>query len=244
MIQHIKIYGTNGMEINFEELANLTKDRDVKYVHYTPMFKGYSHLGLSTSHHPWSIKQIEAQYINSFIKKHNLKAGFEVATGTGVSAFAAATAFRETGGKLITMDAYIEEHRSDSMAYAGESRQLYRESNGYKMISFLKETYDLPLEIEVGWSPDDTSTVVEKYLDSVDYVFIDALHTDEAVLKDLKAIEPYVNKDKYAIFLHDTHAFSSAINEYLITTYGKPFEVCEGCSHTQGGFNLSVVTNL
>jgi len=96
--------------INYVEFVEDTKDNEVKYVHYDPMFKQYSHLALSTSFHPFSVKQIEANYIYDFIIKHKLTRGFEIATGTGASAAAAGLAFKETNGLLVTMDAVSYTH--------------------------------------------------------------------------------------------------------------------------------------
>ena len=90
------------------------------------------------------------------------------------------------------MDAYIEENREHSHAYMSETNVTYQNACGFKMISFLKEKYDLPVSIEVGWSPTDTERILLSALNLespkpvLDYVFIDALHTTDAVLADIK----------------------------------------------------------
>lgn len=221
----------------------------VKYYIAESMYKDTSYMALIGVHQPWSIRLREFNYIKNFIEENNLTHGYEIATGTGMSAMAAGLAMKGKG-RLVTMDAFIEENRRDSCSYNDDPKQTYENAYGWKSINQLIRAYNLEDTIFpfVGWSPDDTDAALSSVYDletlKLDYVFIDGLHTNEAVLRDLKSVEKYINIDRYAIFLHDTHAFDSTVQDYLIKTYGKPYKVCPGCSVDEGCWNLSVVTNI
>lgn len=204
-------------------------------------------LRMGNHHHPVSIKQCEARYIYNFIKRHNLTAGYEVATAFGVSGLYAALAFKETGGLLVTMDCYIEEHFNEATAYTPANRGDYSPSaDGKKSALFLRDHFDVPMEIKVGWSPDDVPNVMEDYSMweyGIDYVFIDAMHNDDAVIADFDAIAPRLNKDKFVLMIHDLHCFTSRAIDHIQSTLGLPIKLCDGCGLPRG-YNLSMATNI
>lgn len=203
-------------------------------------------LRMANHHHPVSIKQCEARYIYNFIKRHQLTAGYEVATAFGISGLYAALAFKETGGLLVTMDSHIEEHFNEATAYTPANKGDYSPSaDGLKSVRFLKQHFDVPLEINIGWSPDDVPAVMENYSmydTGIDYVFIDAMHNDDAVIADFDAIASHVCNG-FAIFLHDTHCFTNKVQQHIKSKMKREYKVCDGC-HLPRGYNLSIITDL
>lgn len=203
----------------------------------------------ATMARPGSLREKEFLYIHNFIKKHNLVCGYEMATGFGISALAAGLAMKETGGKLITVDAYIEEHCQDLWEY--KEPVLYTESLGYTSVNHLMKEYSLQDVIfpKIGWSPRDIPQIVEEHIDvkngeMIDYVFIDGLHMEKCVIDDLEVVYPYINKNKFAIFLHDVDPNWKNLHNYLKARYGKSFSICHGCEWWNDGFNLSILTPL
>jgi len=203
-------------------------------------------LRMGNHHHPVSIKQCEARYINSFIKRHNLTAGYEVATAFGVSGLYAALAFKETGGLLVTMDSYIEEHFNEATAYSSANKGDYSPSaDGKRSALFLADHFELPMSIKVGWSPDDVPDVMEDfsmYDTGIDYVFIDAMHNDDAVIADFDAIASHVCTG-FAIFLHDTHCFTDKVQQHIRSKMKRGYKICDGCQIPRG-YSLSIITDL
>lgn len=204
-------------------------------------------LRMASHHHPVSIKQCEARYIYEFIKRHDLIAGYEVATAFGVSGLYAALAFKETGGYMITVDCFVEEHFNEATAYTRHNLGDYSPSaDGKKSAEFLFNHFDVPISLKVGYSPDNVDEILSNYpiLDySLDYVLVDAMHNDDAVIADIDVIVPHLNRDKFALFLHDVHCFSDRVQKHVRSILGIDFKICEGCQLPRG-FNLAVVTNL
>lgn len=194
--------------------------------------------------HPWSIKVDEFLFLYNTIKQNNLKNGYEVATAFGVSALAAGLAMKETGGKLVTMDAYIEEKYNHAHGYRQSDDEVYYENNdGYKNVKYFIKKFNLEKNLipEIGWSPNNTYQVLSKNFDldkeKLDYVFIDAGHWDEAVMKDVESVIPFLSKNCY-IFLHDVHAFSKKVDNFLISKLGKTYKIVVPIPT---GFNLALL---
>jgi predicted O-methyltransferase YrrM len=173
--------------------------------------------------HPLSITQDEFDFIRQLVIERKAMRGFEVATAFGMSALAAALGFRETGGKIVTMDAYIEERYGNAEAYRGAAKGVMGGSDGFTVANFFVETFGLSphMRLKVGWSPDDTATTLTyEFGDGkLDYVFIDAGHWDEAVIADLWAIRPFVRTGTL-ILIHDIHCFSDRLQHFLVDTFG------------------------
>ncbi len=198
---------------------------------------------------PVSISETEFNYINHFIKTHNLKKGYEVATAFGISMLAAGLAMKETGGQIVTMDAYIEEQFNKCYEY-DNIKHVYKNSDGFNTAKLLLNKFDLTNHVAavVGFSPTDTKRALsikfDLTIDKLDYVFIDALHTEEAVIQDIESILPYLD-EKFALFLHDVHCFTSGkVHDFVNEKFGKSWEVVKNCEHPGNGYNLSVITNL
>lgn len=180
---------------------------------------------------PWSIKKGEFDYMKDYIVQNNLKCGYEMATGCGISTLAIGLGFKETNGKLMTMDAYIEE----AQAYNDSTpKTVFKESIAYKTIDYMLQTFDLENIVSqvAGWSPDDVSSKLTEVFDvekeKIDFVFIDACHTDKAVIQDFEAILPYVSSN-CTFFFHDLEigygCITNAFKNYLQTKFGHTYEI-------------------
>ena len=117
----------------------------------------------------------------------------EIGARWGGSARIMTAAMEDNGtGKLVGLDPAPESFRA-------KPNQLY-------------ERYSLV----AGYSPDDTGIAVKKLDGPLDFVFIDALHTYDAVLADFRGVLPYLGAQAYVLF-HDTYhqGINEAINKIL-----------------------------
>jgi len=166
------------------------------------------HIRMAGCPFPLSIKKAEFAYIYNLIVEHNLRTGYECATGFGVSGLAAALGFKHTKGKLVSMDAYIEEELQDASKYLDDDTfiRTLLDSKGYKSAKLLSETFETQpyVEFKIGWSPKDVSTVIEsEHSEPLDYVFIDGGHSKSQIIKDTTAVLPYLNPSGCYMVFHD-----------------------------------------
>lgn len=203
-------------------------------------------LRMSRSASPTSIKIAEFEYIRNLISERGLTRGFEIATGFGISALAAGLAFRETGGMLVTMDAYVEEMVGDAGTYRTCGKTLYFEADGYQSVQYLCRKFDLDGTVRprIGWSPDDVEGILtEEFPDirerNLDFVFIDGGHFAEFVKRDLKAVQPFVGAGT-CILLHDVFegVFGKAFPHMIKEMFGKDYGIVVPYPE---GFNLSLL---
>lgn len=226
-----------------QDISDKTKNFSIKLIRAGKSLRMHNH------NNPLSIADVEFDFIYNFVKRHKLKNGYEIATAFGVSMLAPALAMKEHGGHLVTMDAYIEEQYNDCSGYVGKIG-TYSDSDGFKSAQHLIKTYGLENVVTpiVGFSPNDTKSALERAFDlnkqKLDYVFIDGLHTDDAVIKDLGSIMPYLNKNRYVVFFHDTHCFSQRVKNHVKLQLGSFWKIAENCTHPGNGYNLAYVTNL
>jgi predicted O-methyltransferase YrrM len=227
--------------VDYHQLVAWSQNKEVKYEIHS---MGHA-IKMTTHPNPVSITSREFEVIESFIKTHNLQRGYEVATAFGVSALAAGLGFKSTGGKLVTMDAYIEEKYNQDLGYIGK-QETYQDADGYKSTQALIEDFDLKDTVfpTVGWSPDDTEKVISSVHGSnkLDYVFIDAGHWNEALLLDVKSIVNLLD-DKFVVFLHDWHVFSNECKSEIESLLKLPVQAASSGGMPQG-FNLVYATNL
>jgi hypothetical protein len=203
-------------------------------------------LRMSQAASPTSIKLAEFEYIQSIVSDRGLTRGFEIATGFGVSALAGGLGFRETGGMLVTMDAYVEEMVGDAGTYRTCGKTLYFEADGYQSVKYLIDMFDLGRFVRprIGWSPDDVESIlIEEFPDikekGLDFVFIDGGHFAEFVKRDLKAVQPFVGPGT-CILLHDVFegVFGKGFPYMIKEMFGKDYEVVVPYPE---GFNLSLL---
>ena len=193
---------------------------------------------------PVSIRQTEFDYLKKLIIQNDLKNGFELATAFGVSTIALGLGFKETGGNLITMDSYIEEHMNDHL-YENANYQYYKDTDGWKSVNYLIEHFRLKdvVKPDIGWSPDDTGSVIARNTTKkIDFVFLDAGHFPEQVKKDLMVIKPFLD-NKFVIVLHDYFqtVYPQYVVDWIIETFGVEPKIV---LPTPIGDNMAILTNM
>lgn len=188
--------------IDFDELIMQSQNWEVTYER-----KEEEHIIRMADHHfPSSISEDEANFIYDLIVSHNLTRGYEIATGAGISAMVTGRAMKQTRGKLVTLDCYLDEE----WGKIGNP-----DSYGWKSIHQLIKFYNLDTVFPfIGWSPTDTLASLGSIFDfskeKLDYVFIDGLHTEKAFRKDLLSVISLLD-DKYILFTHDTERIPGGI---------------------------------
>jgi predicted O-methyltransferase YrrM len=200
-----------------------------------------SNLKLKTKAVPWSVVQREFDYLYNLIVFNNLKRGYEACTGVGISALAAGLAMKQTGGKVVTLDAYIEEYLETS-DYHGQ-KLLNMDSLALQTVQALIVKYQLEdiLIPVVGWSPDNVPQHIEaNFTEPLDYVFIDGGHTPSQLIKDIDVVLPYTNKDTHWLF-HDAadNVFSHDVAAFVFQKIGKSRVIV--CPASEGCNNLAIL---
>ena len=197
---------------------------------------------------PYSISECEFNFMKDFIIKNKLTRGFELATGTCISTLALGYGFSKTGGKLISLYSYEEvETQNEPINSTGK---VYK-SLDYEMNSQLITSYNLEkfVDLIVGWSPKDSESKIDDIFDgNIDFVFFDCPKSKDDFLRDASILVQRVNKEKFAIFVHDTHCFMDDFNQIGQKMFGvKPIQIVD--FETPKGkirqvFPLSVITNI
>ena len=213
----------------------------VKYV------MGFNNFTLNMEGHtfPISIGKHEFDFLYNIVKKYNLKRGFELATGFGVSSIAAGLAFKENNGIHITMDSYSEEVSNNCHDYGDFKNKSYPDTDGYKSVKYLIEYFRLKDTVipEVGWSPDDVGTIINRNTTGkLDFVFLDGGHFIHQILQDVDAIRPHLD-EKFVFVFHD---FYPSVIDYpyvneLKNKFGLEFRT--GVSYPLGE-NMVYMTNF
>ncbi len=172
---------------------------------------------------PWSITEPEFNYFRRIIAKHQLKRGFEMATGFGISSLGIGLGMKETGGKLVTMDAYVEE-TLDTSDYKNIKKNTFADSNGFKSVNFLIDHFGVREHVvpTVGWSPDDNTKFINEHFgdQKLDFAFIDGGHWDEAVIRDLTPLIGRMS-DNYLVLLHDSHSMTEVSYRFIRENFGQ-----------------------
>ena len=173
---------------------------------------------------PYSIRPTEFNFLKNLIIDYDLKNGYEIATAFGISTTALGLGFKETGGKLVSMDAYVEEGINCFWRYRNNNPTLYHDMDGYKSAKYLIEHFNLKdnVFLEIGWSPNDTEKCIRKHItEPLDFVFIDGGHFPEQLIKDLESVRPLLAPE-YIIALHDNFPdmMTHEVNHYIEQTFG------------------------
>jgi hypothetical protein len=173
---------------------------------------------LSNHYHPWSLMGHEANIVYNTIIKNNLRFGYEIATAFGISSAVIGQALKQTNGKLVTLDAYVEEIFNHCEGYDINTKKINPDADGRRMANKLYEFLDIQNNVisEVGWSPDDVSAIIEKhfYDTKLDFAFIDGGHTQPQIDADVKSIIPYLKHDAIMMF-HDHVLAASSTWDFL-----------------------------
>lgn len=190
---------------SFAKLIELSKSSNLGF---NLEFVEENSLKFTNHYHPWSILENEATILYDLIVKNNLKRGFEISTGIGISSTITGEAFKITNGKLVTVDAYVEETFNNCAMYDINTRITKRESSadGHKMAKFLHQSLNIDnnVQLEIGWSPDDIPDIYQKNFkdNKLDYVFIDGGHSKEQIRADINVLLPFLS-DNALFMLHD-----------------------------------------
>jgi predicted O-methyltransferase YrrM len=219
----------------------------IQYDNNSPNIENW-YMGMKGYDFPRSIYVHEFDYLKNLVIDYNLKSGYEVATAFGLSALALGLGFKETGGKLVTMDAYIEESQIEIedyiIRYRNEGSNTVTDAMGYKSANYLMEYFRLKdvVKVEIGYSPIDVGRILGKNIDKkLDFAFIDAGHFPEQVIKDLQAIIPFLG-DEYVIALHDCFPYmiTPEVEEFIRKSFGKDIALAVTWPY---GYNLGVIIN-
>ncbi len=194
------------------------------YLHYydSEIIENYC-LRMANHNFPHSVRYDEFEFLKNLIVKYNLKSGFELATAFGISTVALGVGFKQTGGKLVTMDAYVEERQEIyTQTYADTSTNF--DSDGFKSVNYLIEHFRLKdvVNPQIGWSPIDVKKVVGSHSrKTFDFLFLDGGHSPEQVIRDLYAIRPFLEKE-YIIVLHDYYenVYTEEVNSVVDKLFG------------------------
>ncbi|TWT82703.1 hypothetical protein CA13_41660 [Planctomycetes bacterium CA13] len=172
---------------------------------------------------PYSITDEEGLILYKLIVDNQLKNGYEIATAFGYSSFFMGLAFQSNGGHLLSVDAYVEEAEEDfvySETRAREHSEAIREAiskkqenhvpEGLKFARWGAEQLGLSsvVDYQVGFSPTDVDVLAQGR--TFDFAFIDGGHFGKQPTKDVQAILPFVDPDRFLIVFHDTHCDSVA----------------------------------
>jgi predicted O-methyltransferase YrrM len=206
---------------------------------------GRGHVKMVGHSVPYSVMQKEWDFLHNIVVDNNLKRGFELATAFGVSGSAIGTAMKKTGGKLVTMDAYIEEKCNNAGTYEKFERQVYEQSDGYKSVKYLIKKLEIEnhMMAEIGWSPDDVDSIITRnFTEKLDFVFLDAGHFGHQMIKDIEAIKPHL-ADKFVFVFHDIYPWSCTkeVHDCVIKHFGRDIEIK---LPYPDGENMGVIINL
>ena len=201
---------------SYIELVELSKEFNLGF---NLEFSVEDSLKLSNHYHPWSLRETEANVIYDLVLKNDIKRAFEIATAFGISASVIGQALNKTNGKLITMDAYIEENFNNAMGYDINSKMVSNtDADGYNMAKKLVEVLGITdnVYLEIGWSPDDTGNIIERNFgeSKLDFAFIDGGHTHPQIEADVKSIFPYLADDCILLF-HDHIDFPNNVKSFI-----------------------------
>ena len=191
-----------------------------------------THMRMTHKHVPLSIMPTEFYFIKDIIVDNNLQQGYELATAFGISALAAGMGFKETGGKLVTLDAYIEEQTEDAGTYESFiNRPIVTDADGLKSAKFLAAQFKVESHIDfaIGWSPESVADTIKKTFGEtpkIDYVFIDGGHFESQILADLTAVTPFLASTGFILF-HDvwTPPFTDELKEKITNILGSSIEI-------------------
>ena len=202
------------MDIYYDQIIRLSQDWPIRY-----QFGRNRQLVMIDTNHPefsTAISESEFLWLKKCVLEMNIQRGFEVATGFGISSLAAGLSLKKTGGKLVTMDAHNEEGIRTYLSTDIRSAPT-EEAPSLKSIKQLVEYFKLEENIfpVVGWSPQDTNDRINSVFGKdteLDYVFIDAWHTNEASMNDFNAIKDRLNKKHCLVAFRDYHDLPETVH--------------------------------
>lgn len=166
-----------------------------------------SHHGLAINGRlPYSISEAEFNLMKQFIEKHDLKKGYELATGTCISTIGLGLGFKKTGGSLISMDSYMEEQTGSQPV---NNSSISVSDGPLARNKVIIESYQLSdtVHLEHGSSPHSCDDIFSKHnFEKLDFVFFDCPKDASDYIRDLNTVKNML-AEKFVIFVHDTHCY-------------------------------------
>lgn len=237
-----------------EKLSGYTKWEDlINLIHENSEIIGYKiglthdlHYGLAFNNRlPHSISEYEFNFMKNVILNNNLKNGYELATGIGISSLSIGYALGMNGGNLITVDSYMEDlsqnvpigdiKLSDSDEAFFRNKKLF-ESFGLTNIHSYK-----------GFSPECCSLLDQHFNNDIDFVFLDCPKDTNDFIRDITPIKNRLSK-KYVIFVHDVHCFFEDFKKISKELFGIEGDLIYDFLTPNGAvkqtFPLGVITNI
>lgn len=188
------------MENNYIRLNNiftiLHNKTKMSYMNMYPSRGGF----------PWGINEYEFNTIYQTIVKHNLKSGFEFATGVAISTLGIGLGLKQTNGKLISIDSYIEACIQQSLdKYTKQGFNNDKSKSELNTNQKILEIFDVHknVDLHIAWSPEGAIQLLDK-VSYIDLVMLDGPKNTEDYVTTLEYLIPKLSKT-YCIFVHDTH---------------------------------------
>jgi predicted O-methyltransferase YrrM len=169
--------------------------------------------------YPWSCTLQEGLILHYVIRQHGFREGYEMATAFGFSSLFMGAGLKANGGRLTSVDCYIEASKEDYVYTDEDIRQHVAAlklctAHGEFPDSFsfarklaeaagLRETN----EYAIGVSPDDIPELLKGR--QIDVAFIDGGHFGLQPIEDFRAVLPFL-APRCAVFFHDNF-----YNEYI-----------------------------
>jgi hypothetical protein len=207
-----------------------------------------SHNGLSINGKlPFSISESEFNYMKDFIIKNKLKNGYELATGTGISSVGIGYALEKNGGKLVTIDSYLEDEMQDQpindVRLGNSDSAMNRNNLMFSSLGLNK------IITHKRFSPDCEDILDIEFNNDIDFVFLDCPKDSVDFIRDISILKNRINKEKFAIFVHDTHCFPDDFKKISKETFGEEgifiFDFINGSGDTiKQEFQLGLITNI
>jgi hypothetical protein len=162
---------------------------------------------------PFSINNFEFNFMRDIIIKNNLKNGYELATGLGISTLALSLGLKETDGHLISCDSY-QEVIENVVTLNGDKCFNMEDTDTFKVCCHLLKYYDTEKHVTLfnALSPHQTSDILINNGKKLDIVFLDCPKNDDDFERDIKSICNLINLEKFIIFIHDSHCFTKRSN--------------------------------
>lgn len=208
------------------------------------------HYGLSIdSKLPFSISEYEFNYMKEFILQNNLKNGFELATGIGVSTIALGYSLGLNGGKLLSVDSYLEEETQNQPIGMNEKSSNNIPYLNNKNLLQIFEVSDNVI-LKKGISPIDCINFIKEYFsEKLDFVFLDCPKSYSDYVRDIEYVYDFLNKERFAIFVHDTHCFMEQFRADCVSRFGIESRQLTNFNFKDRGavtqhFPLSIITNI
>lgn len=188
------------------------------------LFPGHEPLGdldwmhkLKTKKFPYSLTDEEGLILYKLVTDAGLKNGYEIATAFGYSSFYLGLGFKKNGGRLVSVDAYVEETEENFIydeATAKSRADMYTDLRRKGELNKLPEGLkfailgaqhlgiDDVVRYEIGFSPISIPALLQGQC--LDFAFIDGGHFGEQPCIDVDAVLPFMNLDKCIMMFHDT----------------------------------------